>query len=69
MKVLSRYELELAAPDGDRKLVINTSFYRRSVDPGYGQLIKTMLNQGLFDNYILILVQALLSSGMVLDGV
>ena len=64
MQVLSRYNLKLDAPDNERCLTITTSFYRRSVDAGYKQLIGSLLEEGVFDNYILILVQALLSAGI-----
>ena len=63
MKLLNRYDLQLDDPGTERCLTIITSFYRRSIDSGYKQLIDSLLKQGCLDNYILILVQALLTTG------
>ena len=64
MQLLSRYDLHLATAES-RQVTITTSLYRKSVDAGYQQFIKSQLAEGVFDNYILTLVQALLSSGKV----
>ena len=65
MQVLGRYELSLATAESPNHVMITTSFYRKSVDAGYKQLIGAQLAQGAFDNYILTLVQALLTSGTI----
>ena len=75
--LLHRYEIKVT-PEGVKlsdissetvrknsivKLTIITSFYRRSVDASYKQLITRLTNEGSFDEYIAALVMSLVNTG------
>ena len=75
--LLHRYQIQITPeglklsdiPTGDLrastpvKLTIVTSFYRRSVDAAYKQLIARLANSGVFDEYIAALVMSLVDTG------
>ena len=65
MKLLFRRDLEFAAMVEDEACTdITASFYRRSVDTGYHQLIMNAAEQCFFDCFILQCVRILLDQGM-----
>ena len=60
---LSDIPSESAQKDSIVKLTIITSFYRRTIDASYKQLVTRLTNEGIFDEYIAALVMALINTG------
>ena len=64
--LLFRRALNLCATGGDQDatLPLVTSIYRRNIDTGYQQMLKGYADNGLLDEYFLLMLQAILSTGM-----
>ena len=63
--LLFRQEIMLAADDNstDAVMPLIVSTYRNSIDTGYGDLMKRYAAQGVFDEYFLLVLTAILSTG------
>ena len=65
-QLLHRYTLAVAKEENSEPQVdVVTSFYRRSVDPPYREMVVTMIEHGLFDDFIVDVLQGLAYRGTV----
>ena len=69
-QLLYRYTLAIAKEvpasgvEAGPQLDVTASFYRGRVDPAYRSLVKIMIDDGLFDDFIAGVFQGLASTGM-----
>ena len=63
-QLLHRYTLAVAKEENSGPQVdVVTSFYRGSIDPPYREMIVTMIEHGLFDDFIAGVLQGLVYRG------
>ena len=56
-----------AAGAGDAEIPLVASLYRESVDAGYGALVAHYADIGMFDEYLLMVLEAVLKTGRYLE--
>ena len=63
MLLLRRFVNITAEGAGDAEMPLIASLYRKHVDAGYRDLIDNYANMGLFDEYLLKMLEAILKDG------